>query len=49
MESTTKRAQKQFQAFVSQTTELTALVQRVAIDAAEPVKAGLTKAFNNVA
>ena len=46
---TTTRAQKQLEAFVSQTAELTARVQRVAIDAAEPVKAGLTKTFNDAA
>ena len=39
----------QFGAFISQATELAALAERMAIDAAKPMKARVTKALGNAA
>jgi phasin len=43
----TAHARKQFETMMAQTKELTELAQKVATEITEPVKAGLTKAFNN--
>jgi phasin len=49
VELSTAHARKQFEAVTAQTKELTALAQKVATEAAEPVKTGVTKVFKNVA
>ncbi|MGP0093721.1 MAG: phasin [Xanthobacteraceae bacterium] len=49
MELSTAHARKQFEAVAHQTKELTALAQKVTAETVEPVKAGITKAFKNVA
>jgi len=49
MEVSTAHVRKQFEAVAHQTKELTALAQKVTTETAEPVKAGITKAFKNVA
>ena len=46
MELTTERARKQTAALTEQTKELAALAQKVALATAEPLKAGVAKAFN---
>jgi hypothetical protein len=38
---------KQFEAITAQTKELTEIAQKVTTEIAEPLKAGVTKAFNN--
>jgi phasin len=43
----TTHARKQFESMIAQTKELTELAQKVTTEITEPVKAGLTKAFNN--
>jgi phasin len=43
----TAHARKQFESMIAQTKELTELAQKVTAEITEPVKAGLTKAFNN--
>jgi phasin len=45
IEVSTAHARKQFEAMAEQTKELVALAQKVTTDTAEPVKAGITKAF----
>jgi phasin len=49
IELSTTHARKQFEAVTEQSKELTSIVQKVANDTAEPVKAGVTKAFSKVA
>jgi phasin len=48
IEVSTAHARKQFEAVADQTKELTALVQKVTTETAEPVKAGISKAFQKV-
>jgi phasin len=45
LEVTTEHARKRFGVFSEQAKELAALAQKVASEAAEPLKAGVTKAF----
>jgi phasin len=47
VELSTAHARKQFEAMTAQTKELTELAQKVTTEIAEPLKTGLTKAFNN--
>jgi phasin len=47
VELSTAHAHKQFEAMTAQTKELTELAQKVTIEIVEPIKAGVTKAFNN--
>jgi phasin len=49
VEVSTDHARKQFETLTEQTKELTALAQKVATDTAEPLKAGVGKAFKKVA
>jgi phasin len=49
IELTTAHARKQFEAFTVQGKELTALAQKVATEAAEPIKEGMTKAAQKAA
>jgi phasin len=49
VELSSARAHKQFETMTAQTKELTALAQKVSIEATEPLKTGVTKAFNQVA
>lgn len=49
IELSTSHARKQFDTAAAQTKELTALAQKVATEASEPVKTSLTKAFKKVA
>ena len=49
VELTTAHARKQFETLTEQSKELTALAQKVATDTAEPIKAGVGKAFKKVA
>ncbi len=49
IELSSTHARKQFEAFTRQSKELGALAQKVATDAAEPIKNGVNKAFNKVA
>ena len=49
LELSSVHAQKQFGTFTAQTKELSALAQKVATDVAEPMKEGVTKAFNKSA
>jgi phasin len=46
-EVSTAYARKQFEVMTAQTKELTELAQKVTTKIAEPLKAGVTKAFNN--
>jgi phasin len=46
-ELSTAHARKHFETMTAQTQELTALAQKMTTDIAEPLKAGVTKAFNN--
>jgi phasin len=46
-ELSTAHARKQFEAMTAQTKELTELAQKVTTEITEPLKAGVTKAFNN--
>jgi phasin len=48
IEVSTAHARKQFEAVTEQTKELAALAQKVTTATAEPVKAGINKAFKNV-
>jgi len=48
-ELSTAHARKQFEVISEQTKELVALAQKVATDAAEPIKSGVTKALKKVA
>jgi phasin len=49
VELSAAHARKQFDAVSAQTKELTALAQKIATEAAEPLKAGVTKAIKKVA
>ncbi len=49
VELSTAHARKQFETMTAQGKELAALAQKVATEAAEPVKESVTKAFKNVA
>ena len=49
LELSTAHARKQFETVTEQGKELTSIAQKVATDAAEPIKAGVTKAFSKVA
>lgn len=49
VEISTTHSRQQFEAFHAQAKELTALAQKVATETAEPIKSGVTKAFNKVA
>jgi hypothetical protein len=49
VELSTAHARKQFDALSAQSKELTALVQKVANETAEPIKVGMTTAFKKVA
>jgi phasin len=49
VELSSAHARKQFEVVTEQTKDLTAIAQKVATDAAEPLKAGVTKAFSKVA
>jgi phasin len=46
VELSSAHARKQFETLTAQSKELTALAQKVATETAEPLKAGMTKAFN---
>jgi phasin len=47
VELSTAHARKQFEAMTAQTKELTELAQKVTTEITEPLKTGVTKAFNN--
>ena len=47
VELSTAHAHKQFEAMTAQTKELTELAQKVTTEIVEPMKTGVTKAFNN--
>ena len=47
IELSTAHAHKQFEAMTAQTKELTELAQKATTEIVEPIKAGITKAFNN--
>ncbi|MGC1776915.1 MAG: phasin [Xanthobacteraceae bacterium] len=49
VELSSAHARKQFEAMTAQTKELGALAQKVATETAEPIKAGMNKAFTKVA
>jgi len=49
MELTTEHARKQTAALTEQTKELAALAQKVTLATTEPLKAGVSKAFNQAA
>src|ERR1700683_5427525 len=49
IELSTEHAGKQVESLAEQTKELTALAQQVALATAEPLKTGMTKAFNHAA
>jgi phasin len=49
IELSSAHARKQFEALTVQGKELSALAQKVATDAAEPIKSGMNKAFSKVA
>jgi phasin len=49
VELTSAHARKQFDAFIEQSKELTALAQKVAVDTTEPLKSGVNKAFKSAA
>ena len=49
VELSTAHARKQFEVVTEQSKELAAIAQKVANETAEPVKAGVTKAFSKVA
>jgi phasin len=49
VELTTAHARKQFDTYSAQAKELTAVAQKVATDATEPLKAGVNNAFKKVA
>jgi phasin len=49
IELSSTHARKQFEALTEQSKELGALAQKVATDAAEPIKSGMNKAFAKVA
>jgi phasin len=49
LELSTAHARKQFETLTEQGKELTSIAQKVATEAAEPLKTGVTKAFSKVA
>jgi phasin len=49
VELSTAHSRKQFEALTAQTKELTSIAQKVANETGEPIKNGVTKAFNKVA
>jgi phasin len=49
VELSTSHTRTQFETFTAQAKELAELAQKVAVDSAEPVKSGLTKAMKKVA
>jgi phasin len=49
VELTSTHARKQLETFTAQAKELSALAQKVATEAAEPMKSGVTKAFKKAA
>jgi len=49
VELSTARTRKQFETMTAQTKELATLAQKVAIETGEPLKTGITGAFNKVA
>ncbi len=49
VELSTAHARKSFETLTAQTKELTTLAQKVATEAVEPIKAGVTSAFKKVA
>ena len=49
VELSSAHARKQFEAMMAQSKELAALAQKVTTETAEPLKTGVTKAFNKVA
>lgn len=49
VEVSSSHARKQFEAVTAQSKELTALVQKVATQTAEPIKSGVNSAFNKAA
>jgi phasin len=46
IELSSAHARKQFEAITAQSKDLTTLAQKVAVDAAEPIKGGINQAFN---
>ena len=48
VELASAHARKQFEALTAQTKELSALAQKVATEASEPIKSGVSKAFSKV-
>jgi phasin len=48
VELTSAHARRQFETLTQQSKELSALAQKVATDAAEPIKSGMSKAFSKV-
>ena len=49
VELSTARSRQQFETMTAQSKELATLAQRVSIEAAEPLKSGISGAFNKVA
>jgi hypothetical protein len=49
VELSSAHARKQFEAITAQGQELAALAQKATAETAEPLKTGVTKAFNKVA
>jgi phasin len=49
VELSTAHTRKQFEAVTEQTKELTALAQKVATESTEPLKSGMSRAFNKAA
>ena len=49
IELSSAHARKQFEALSAQTKDLTTLAQKVATDSVEPIKSGMSQAFNKVA
>ena len=49
VELSSARARKQFETMTAQAKELTTLAQKVAVETGEPLKTGITGAFNKVA
>ena len=49
MELSTEHSRKQFETLTEQTKELAALAQKVTLATAEPLRAGVTKAFSQLA
>jgi phasin len=49
MELSTEHSRKQFETLTEQTKELAALAQKVSLATAEPLRAGVTKAFSQLA